>query len=40
MVIVMKQNTPNEELEQLNTCLRQMGFQIHLSQGENFTILG
>lgn len=40
MVIVMKQNTPVDELEQLKARLRQMGFDIHLSQGENHTVIG
>jgi len=40
MVIVMKQNTPVEELEQLQVRLQQMGFDLHLSQGENHTIIG
>ena len=39
MVIVMKQNTPVDELEQLKARLRQMGFDIHLSQGENHTVI-
>lgn len=40
MVIVMKQNTPINELEQLKVRLRQMGFEINFSQGENHTIIG
>ena len=40
MVIVLKQSTPPDELEQLMYKLRSLGFDINLSQGENYTVLG
>lgn len=40
MVIVMKPHTPKDELSQLKAKLKSLGFELNLSQGENYTILG
>ncbi len=40
MVIVMKPSTPTTELKQIQVRLAKMGFQLNLSQGENYTLIG
>lgn len=40
MVIVMKPNTPIQEIEALKDRLVNLGFEINLSQGENYTLIG
>lgn len=40
MVIVMKPNTPADELKKLEKKLRSLGFDIDFSQGANYTIFG
>lgn len=40
MVIVMKPNAPREVIEKIEKKMRSLGCQVHLSQGENYCLLG
>lgn len=40
MVVIIKQNTPQDELESFITFLKQKGMDTHLSKGNNTTIVG
>ncbi|HHT36829.1 MAG: 3-deoxy-7-phosphoheptulonate synthase [Candidatus Wallacebacter cryptica] len=40
MVIVMKPNTPVQEIEAIKNRLLKLGFEINFSQGENYTVIG
>ena len=40
MVVVLKQSTTKEKREQLIEWLKKQGLQIHISEGERYTILG
>lgn len=40
MVIVMKPETTKEEIEKIQRKMEHLGCQVHLSQGENYCILG
>lgn len=40
MVIVMKPNTPQEVIEKIEKKMLSLGCQVHLSQGENYALLG
>ncbi len=40
MVIVMKPNTPQSEIHRLHEKLKTLGFDVNLSQGHNYTLLG
>ena len=40
MIVVLKNGTPKEKREQLVAWLKNLGLQIHLSEGENYTVLG
>lgn len=40
MIIVMKKDTPREQIEQVSQKIKEKGFQIHLSQGVERTIIG
>lgn len=40
MIIIVKNNTPQPQLDQLIKTLKEQNFEIHLSQGANTTIVG
>ena len=40
MIVVMKANTPTEEIEKMAGKLKEMGFTPHTSQGENYFLFG
>ncbi|MBB6217661.1 3-deoxy-7-phosphoheptulonate synthase [Anaerosolibacter carboniphilus] len=40
MVIIMKPDTPKEEIERLTEKLENQGFSVHISEGVNYCILG
>ncbi len=40
MIVVMKANTPIEEIEKMEGRLKEMGFTPHTSQGENYFLFG
>ncbi len=40
MVIVMKPNAPQEVIEKIEKKMLSLGCQVHLSQGENYSLLG
>ena len=40
MIVIIKQNAKQEQVDRLKEFLGQMGLQIHFSQGENSTIMG
>ncbi|MGN0778859.1 MAG: 3-deoxy-7-phosphoheptulonate synthase [Aristaeellaceae bacterium] len=40
MIVILKQNAPQEQVEKLREFLGNMGLRIHFSQGENSTIMG
>lgn len=40
MIIVMENNTPQEQIEQISEKLKEKGFKVHLSQGVEKTIIG
>ena len=40
MIIVMKPEAKDEEIQEVEDKLRDMGFEVHASQGVNYTILG
>lgn len=40
MIIVMEKDTPREQIEQVSQKIKEKGFQIHLSQGVERTIIG
>lgn len=40
MIIVMEKNAKSEQIDEVQVRLRQLGFQIHLSQGVERTIIG
>jgi len=40
MIVVLKNGTPQEKREQLIAWLKRLDLQIHVSEGENYTVLG
>lgn len=40
MILIIKKNANNKEFEDLKSWVYSLGFQIHLSEGENTTIMG
>ena len=40
MIVILKQNAPQEQVDKLKEFLSSMGLRIHFSQGENSTIMG
>ena len=40
MIVVLKNGTPEEKEQHLIEWLKKLGLQIHISRGENYTVLG
>ena len=40
MIIVMKPNAPTDQIQQVTQIIEQCGLTVHLSQGEEVTIIG